>query len=272
MAQFTAHGRLKFPFNNDGACWKLLGNDFVGGLRSFQSQKRKIRFLGTSGTRLYAASSLSKKPKHFYTEASQSVSEVNDDSEEDYERDELACFRGLVLDISYRPVNVVCWRRAICLEFMEKADVLEYYDQAVNSPSGSFYIPAVLRVPHLLQVVKRRRIKSNLSRKNILYRDNYTCQYCSSRENLTIDHVLPTARGGEWKWENLVAACAKCNSKKGQKTPEEANMKLSKVPKAPKDYDILAIPLTSAAIRMLRMRKGMPEEWQQYLARPSSEP
>ncbi|KAG5232808.1 hypothetical protein OIU77_004216 [Salix suchowensis] len=272
MAQFTAQGRLKLPFNNDGANWKLLGNDFVGGLRSFQTQKRKIRFLGTSGTRLYSASSLSKKPKHFYTEANQRVSDVNDESEEDYERDELACFRGLVLDISYRPVNVVCWRRAICLEFMEKADVLEYYDQAVNSPSGSFYIPAVLRVPHLLQVVKRRRIKSNLSRKNILYRDNFTCQYCSSRENLTIDHVLPTARGGEWKWENLVAACAKCNSKKGHKTPEEANMKLSKIPKAPKDYDILAIPLTSAAIRMLRVRKGMPEEWQQYLARPSSEP
>ncbi|KAG8649840.1 hypothetical protein MANES_08G149200v8 [Manihot esculenta] len=169
-------------------------------------------------------------------------------------------------------VNVVCWKRAICLEFMEKADVLEYYDQTVNSPSGSFYIPAVLRVPHLLQVVKRRRIRSNLSRKNILFRDNYTCQYCSSRENLTIDHVLPTVRGGEWTWENLVAACDKCNSKKGQKTVEEANMKLIKVPKAPKDFDILAIPLTSAAIRMLRMRKGTPDEWRQYLAKPSSEP
>ena len=102
MAQFTAQGRLKLPFNNDGANWKLLGNDFVGGLRSFQSRKRKIRFLGTSGTRLYPASSMSKKPQHFYTEASQSVSDVNDESEKDYERDELACFRGLVLDISYR--------------------------------------------------------------------------------------------------------------------------------------------------------------------------
>ncbi|KAJ0080198.1 hypothetical protein Patl1_22957 [Pistacia atlantica] len=188
-----------------------------------------------------------------------------------------------------RPVNVVCWRRAICLEFMEKADVLEYYDQTVNSPSGSFYIPAVLRVPHLLQVVKRRRIKNTLSRKNILYRDNYTCQcqcnllvpyafisrvsfanrYCSAHENLTIDHVLPIARGGEWKWENLVAACAKCNTKKGVKTLEEANMKLLKVPKVPKDYDILAIPLTSAAIRMLRIRKGTPEEWRQYLPNES---
>uniref|UniRef100_A0A2P2LKB7 Uncharacterized protein LOC103956206 isoform X2 n=1 Tax=Rhizophora mucronata TaxID=61149 RepID=A0A2P2LKB7_RHIMU len=149
-----------------------------------------------------------------------------------------------------------------------QADVLEYYDQTVNSPSGSFYIPAVLRVPHLLQVVKRRRIKSNLSRKNVLYRDKYTCQYCCSKENLTVDHVLPLSQGGEWKWENLVTACAKCNSKKGQKTLEEANMKLIKVPKAPKDYDILAIPLTSAALKMLGMRKGTPEEWRQYLSKP----
>ncbi|KAF9661163.1 hypothetical protein SADUNF_Sadunf19G0039100 [Salix dunnii] len=258
--QQSIQGRLKLLFNNEGTHCKLPGNDFLGGLTSFQTQKRKIRFVGGNNTNLYAASSWSEKSKHFYTGASQSVSEASDESDEDddSERDELACFRGLVLDISYRPVNVVCWKRAICLEFMEKADVLEYYDQAV---------------PHLLQVVKRRRIvKSKLSRKNILHRDNYTCQYCSSHENLTIDHVLPTAQGGEWKWENLVTACAKCNSKKGKKTPEEANMKLSKVPKAPKDYDILAIPLTNAAIRMLRIRKGMPEEWRQYLARPSSEP
>ncbi|XAR70073.1 hypothetical protein NMG60_11001902 [Bertholletia excelsa] len=80
------------------------------------------------------------------------------------------------------------------------------------------------------------------------------------------------AQGGEWKWENLVTACSKCNSKKGQKTLEEANMKLQKVPKqAPKDYDILAIPLTNTAIKMLRMRKGTPEEWRQYLPKPSSE-
>ncbi|KAJ0014303.1 hypothetical protein Pint_20186 [Pistacia integerrima] len=67
----------------------------------------------------------------------------------------------------------------------------------------------------------------------------------------------------------MVAACAKCNTKKGVKTLEEANMKLLKVPKVPKDYDILAIPLTSAAIRMLRIRKGTPEEWRQYLPNES---
>ncbi|KAF8398601.1 hypothetical protein HHK36_017532 [Tetracentron sinense] len=107
---------------------------------------------------------------------------------------------------------------------------------------------------------------------DISYRFHICCRYCSSRENLTIDHVLPIARGGEWKWENLVTACAGCNSIKGQKTLQEANMKLKKVPKAPKDYDLLAIPLTTAAIKMLRMRKGVPEEWRQYLSKPSSGP
>ncbi|XWS57622.1 hypothetical protein CRYUN_Cryun09bG0189400 [Craigia yunnanensis] len=272
MAQFTPQGRLKLLFQGDGAepkdpfHYKLVSNG-SGGLKSLQVHS------GTS-RRLYFSSSL-KKGSKFNAKARLNVSDKGIYDEEDYdsefETDDLACFRGLVLDISYRPVNVVCWRRAICLEFMEKADVLEYYDQTVNSPSGSFYIPAVLRVPHLLQVVKRRRIKTNLSRKNVLFRDNFTCQYCSARENLTIDHVLPVARGGEWKWENLVAACAKCNSKKGQKTVEEVNMKLIKVPKVPKDYDILAIPLTSAAIRMLRKRNGTPEEWHQYLS-PSTEP
>ncbi|KAL5767934.1 hypothetical protein ACOSQ2_014717 [Xanthoceras sorbifolium] len=284
MAQFAAQGRLKLLFNGDGVesrdpfHYKLLGHGFgfvVGGLRSNRVHKRKFRFIG-SKTKVYSSLN-NKKWSQLNVEGSINASgkRIFDESDEEYdselEMDDLACFRGLVLDISYRPVNVVCWKRAICLEFMEKADVLEYYDQTVNSPNGSFYIPAVLRVPHLLQVVRRRRIKSNLSRKNILYRDSYTCQYCSSRENLTIDHVLPAARGGEWKWENLVAACAKCNSKKGQKTLEETNMKLIKVPKVPKDFDILAIPLTSAAIKMLTVRKGTPEEWRQYLARPSSD-
>lgn len=197
-----------------------------------------------------------------------SVDEDDDDDDDDvFDGDGLSGFRGLVLDISYRPVNVVCWKRAICLEFMEKADVLEYYDKTVNSPSGSFYIPAVLRVRHLLQIIKRRRVvKNSLSRKNILFRDNYTCQYCSSHENLTIDHVVPAAVGGQWTWENLVTACSRCNSKKGRKSLEEAKMKLIKVPKKPKDYDILAIPLTAAALRVLTAKKGTPDEWRQYLS------
>ncbi|XP_015971060.1 uncharacterized protein LOC107494528 [Arachis duranensis] len=289
MAQFTTHGRLKLLFNGESVSPCLGHKDpFHYKCRSIHTHKRRVRYIGSSARIYHASSSHRGRISRCYAKAPRiNGNEVvheecydNDDDEDEdeheysyedgdvddvFEDDGLSCFRGLVLDISYRPVNVVGWKRAICLEFMEKADVLEYYAKTVSSPSGSFYIPAVLRVPHLLQVVKRRIVKNNLSRKNILFRDNYTCQYCSSHENLTIDHVVPTARGGEWTWENLVTACSKCNSKKGQKTLEEAKMTLNKIPKAPKEYDILAMPLTSAALRMLTIRKGTPEEWRQYL-------
>ncbi|XP_072951421.1 uncharacterized protein [Typha angustifolia] len=275
MAKFAAQGGLGLPFSGERSSFGCdLRDPFrfgVGDVRRLSNCpvgiRRSSRVVRSSPGN-WRVLSLGKKSSSSRAEEHLD-GEGDGDEQEEFETDELSCFRGLVLDISYRPVNVVCWKRAICLEFMEKADVLEYYDQTVSSPRGSFYIPAVLRVPHLLQVVKRRRVKHSLSRKSIFYRDSYTCQYCYSRENLTIDHVLPTSRGGEWTWENLVTACARCNSRKGQKTLEEANMKLTKIPKIPKDYDILAIPLTSSAVKMLKTRRGIPEEWLQYLAKPS---
>ncbi|XP_030463779.2 uncharacterized protein LOC115683385 isoform X1 [Syzygium oleosum] len=281
MAQFAAaQGRVKLLFNGDGVSSSSAALEpkdlfFCNNRASARLRRRGFGLLRSPPARLGSRSAAGEARRLGAELARSSVGAdgLDDyDYDSDAETDDLACFRGLVLDIAYRPVDVVSWRRAICMEFMEKADVLEYYDQTVDSPSGSFYIPAVLRVPHLLQVVKRRRIRTNLIRKNIFHRDSYSCQYCSSSENLTIDHVLPIARGGEWKWENLVTACARCNSRKGQKTLEEANMKLINVPKAPKDYDILAIPLTSATIKMLKLRKETPEEWLQYLAKRSSLP
>ncbi|XP_030525988.2 uncharacterized protein LOC115737782 isoform X2 [Rhodamnia argentea] len=278
MAQFAAQGRVKLLFNGEGVSSSSSALEpkdlfFCNSLASAQFRRHGLRFLRSASARLswHPAANESRRLRAEFARSSAGADSFDYyDYDSDAESDDLACFRGLVLDVAYRPVDVVSWRRAICLEFMEKADVLEYYDQTVDSPSGSFYIPAVLRVPHLLQVIKRRIIRTNLNRKNIFYRDSYSCQYCSSSENLTIDHVLPVARGGEWKWQNLVTACARCNSRKGQKTLEEANMKLITVPKAPKDYDILAIPLTSDTIKMLKMRKEMPGEWLQYLAKRSS--
>ncbi|XP_030516970.1 uncharacterized protein LOC115730482 isoform X2 [Rhodamnia argentea] len=248
MAQFTAQGTMKLLFNGEGSSFRRGSKDpFRFRLGSVHVRKRRLRFFDSSAERGSWRRNARAHARSANKHSKEGVHGEDDEYDDEFGvDDELACFRGLVLDLSYRPVNVVCWRRAICLEFMEK-------------------------VPHLLQVVKRRRVKNNLSRKNLLYRDSYTCQYCSSGENLTIDHVLPISRGGEWTWENLVTACAKCNSKKGHKTIEEANMKLLKIPKAPKDFDILAIPLTSAAVKMLRVRKGTPEEWRQYLGRSSSE-
>ncbi|XP_054806002.1 uncharacterized protein LOC129308703 isoform X1 [Prosopis cineraria] len=246
MAQFTTHGRLKTPFNGEGFSVPLEQKDpFHFKFRSIQSRELKVRRI--SSFSLYPSRKRNRCNAEALAGPTSSNGSVHDDDYPDhddyeFENDSLVSFRGLVLDVSYRPVNVVGWKRAICLEFMEKADVLEYYDQTVNSPSGSFFIPAVLRVPNLLQVVKRRVVKSNLNKKNILYRDYYTCQYCSSRENLTIDHVVPASLGGEWKWENLVTACAKCNSRKGQKTLEEAKMKLIKAPKAPRTMTYMPYP------------------------------
>ncbi|KAJ6817013.1 uncharacterized protein M6B38_414015 [Iris pallida] len=283
MARITAHGGLRmllnaertpFPHDPKDPSTLKLGGGSSGGKKRFlvgspSGGKRGVRVDGFGRVRSHRKSGGGLKIEEFMESDDEEEEEVEEESAGEFERDELSCYRGLVLDISYRPVNVVCWKRAICLEFMEKADVLEYYDQTVSSPQGSFYIPAVLRVPHLLQIVKRRRVKQSLSRKNIFYRDSYTCQYCSCKENLTIDHILPISRGGEWNWTNLVTACSRCNSRKGNKTIEEANMKLLKIPKAQKDFDILAIPLTTSAVKMLRARKGLPEEWLQYIGKPA---
>ncbi|XP_021738256.1 uncharacterized protein LOC110704752 isoform X1 [Chenopodium quinoa] len=280
MAQFILQGRLKLLLNSENSAQcKLIGVNRSCGVFGFGDfcsifplnfNENNVRRNGLSKKVTIIASATKGSSKNSVNGNVNGV--FNGDSSDDFDDyededgdDDLSCFRGLVLDISYRPVNVVCWKRAICLEFTEKADVLEYYDQTVNSPNGSFNIPAVLRVPHLLQVMKRKKVRNILSRKNIFYRDDYMCQYCKVTNNLTIDHVVPIARGGKWEWENLVTACIRCNSKKGHKTLEEANMNLVKAPKAPKDYDILAIPLTSATVRMLKIKKGTPQEWRQYL-------
>ncbi|XP_057543037.1 uncharacterized protein LOC130821343 isoform X1 [Amaranthus tricolor] len=279
MAQLFLQGRLKLILNGENPVQcKLIGGNRTNGLLGFADlcsifpssiNDHNVRRNAYSRKGIFIASAKGNSRNSVNGKVNESVlherSDDFDDFDDDFDDDDFSCFRGLVLDIAYRPVNVVCWKRAICLEFMDKADVLEYYDQTVNSPNGSFNIPAVLRVRHLLQVMKRKRVRNTLSRKNIFYRDDYMCQYCKSTNNLTIDHVIPVSQGGEWEWENLVTACAKCNSKKGHKTLEEVHMSLVKSPKAPKDYDILAIPLTSAAVRMLKIRKGTPEEWRQYL-------
>uniref|UniRef100_A0A7I4DNB1 HNH nuclease domain-containing protein n=1 Tax=Physcomitrium patens TaxID=3218 RepID=A0A7I4DNB1_PHYPA len=131
-----------------------------------------------------------------------SMEEELDELDED---DELQIYRGLVLDLTYRPINVVSWKRALCLDVMERADVLEYYDQAVVAVSKSYYIPAVLRVSTFVHAPKGKKVKLTLNRNNIFLRDKFRCQYCNKRgEDLTVDHVLAASRGGGWEWENLV--------------------------------------------------------------------
>jgi 5-methylcytosine-specific restriction endonuclease McrA len=92
-------------------------------------------------------------------------------------------------------------------------------------------MPSILRLSVYYRVPHKRVI---LSRKNILRRDSNRCQYCGRGDlPLTIDHVVPRTRGGDESWENLVCACMKCNNKKGDRTPEEAGLKLLSMPRRP---------------------------------------
>ncbi|CAK9212559.1 unnamed protein product [Sphagnum troendelagicum] len=186
--------------------------------------------------------------------------------------DEYRTYRGLVLDLSYRPINVVCWKRALCLQIMEKADVLEYYDQAVKATNQDYFIPAVLRVSSFVYTPKQKKVRLNLTRRNVLFRDKFKCQYCGAREDLTMDHVLAASRGGKWEWENLVTACSSCNVKKGDKTLEEAHMKLLKPPREPKELDSIDIPHGSLNTyrRLGQRRSPPPTQWLDYLPKRTS--
>ena len=137
----------------------------------------------------------------------------------------------LVLNANYSPMTVCTAKRAISLHFLDKIDILSNYEEKINSPSLSLELPSVIKIR---TYIKNNNMAVEISRKNILARDNHKCQYCGKQSNsLTVDHVLPKFRNGQDTWENLVAACKSCNQLKGEKTPEEAKMPLLKKPKRP---------------------------------------
>ena len=137
----------------------------------------------------------------------------------------------LVLNHDYRALTVCNVRRAIVLVHLNKADLVESIpDVFFRSPSIQLPCPSIVRLRGYVRVPYRNIM---LARKNILRRDGHRCQYCGRRESLTIDHVLPKSRGGKDRWTNLVAACIECNNRKGNRTPEEANMKLRRKPFRP---------------------------------------
>ena len=140
----------------------------------------------------------------------------------------------LLLNATYEPLHVVSLRRAVALVLQDKAHLVETAERAVRSPSLAMPEPAVIRLRGRVAVAWRRALP--LSRRAILARDGYTCQYCGQvlpAGRLTIDHVLPQSRGGGWSWGNLAAACPACNAAKANRTPEEAGMTLLRRPARP---------------------------------------
>ncbi len=137
----------------------------------------------------------------------------------------------LVLNQDFSALTVCSVRRAIGLIHLRKADLVEALPgQMLRSPSISFPFPSIVRLRFYVRVPYRRIM---LSRRNILRRDDFRCQYCGQRESLTVDHVVPKSRGGRDMWRNLVAACTRCNNRKGNRTPGEARMPLRRKPFRP---------------------------------------
>lgn len=137
----------------------------------------------------------------------------------------------LVLNATYEPINVCTVKRAVVLLLREKAEMIERTARVLHAESISVDYPAVIRLVAYVRIP--RDTHRRITRRSILARDNWTCQYCGSESSLTIDHVIPRSKGGEHVWENLVASCSPCNHRKGDSLMRDAGMKLRRKPGSP---------------------------------------
>ncbi len=160
----------------------------------------------------------------------------------------------LVLNQNYEPLNICNARRAFVLVDRGKAEVLELSRNGFRTPSAVLPRPSVIKLAYM---VKRPRPQVRLSRREIFMRDDYTCQYCGCKSDLTIDHVFPRHRGGETTWENLVCCCLRCNNKKVPHSPQEGGMRLPHPPRKPRYVPYISFPRFVSAIRR--------PEWREYL-------
>lgn len=137
----------------------------------------------------------------------------------------------LVLNADYRALSVCSVYKAFLLTYLHKAETVNIVEgKYIRTVSESFEVPSVIRLCHYINIPYKNVM---LSRHNIFKRDSNKCVYCSDKDDLTIDHVLPRSRGGASSWSNLVTACRRCNSKKGNNLPEEVGMNLPYKPYRP---------------------------------------
>lgn len=136
----------------------------------------------------------------------------------------------LVLNADYSPLNITSVFRGFILVDKGKAEILKSSDNPLKAGEKEYVKPLIIR---LLNYVKYRVHNLRINRSRLFKRDGHKCGYCGSKKNLTVDHIIPKSRGGGNTWTNLVTCCSQCNSRKDNKTPEEANMKLNVTPYSP---------------------------------------
>lgn len=180
----------------------------------------------------------------------------------------------LVLNADYSVLGIVDWKKALTWLFKygdskhPSIEIIDFYKddfiQGVNNKK--FPIPAVIKTSKYFRL---QDCRVNFSRKNLFIRDNYSCQYCGLKEdisNLTYDHVIPKSvwkgrSGSPTCWTNIVTACITCNRKKGNRTPTQANMPLKNLPTSPKKSSKY-LPITHF---LVKIRSEIPSEWTIYL-------
>jgi 5-methylcytosine-specific restriction endonuclease McrA len=162
----------------------------------------------------------------------------------------------LVLNATYEPINVCTVRRAVVLLLKEKAEILEHASSELelHSATATLARPVVIRLVSYVRI-PRETHRRKITRRAVFARDDWTCQYCGARSNLTVDHVVPRSKGGPSTWENIVASCAPCNRRKGNFSPSQAGMQLRRAPRTPSPHVFIQV----ASPRI-------PAAWQQYLA------
>jgi 5-methylcytosine-specific restriction endonuclease McrA len=167
----------------------------------------------------------------------------------------------LVLNATYEPINVCTVRRAAILLLKAKAELIEQGSWELRSEHTTLPRPMVIRLTSYVKV-PRDTHRRKITRRAVFARDDWTCQYCGSRQQLTVDHVIPRSKGGSSDWTNIVAACAPCNRRKGDSLPTRAGMHPRLRPTAP--HPDVFIHVASPTI---------PAAWRQWLpgvATPSS--
>ena len=158
----------------------------------------------------------------------------------------MTTLKTLKLDAAWQPIEIISADRGFSMVFGGRAQVIEEHSAG---PCENYSFPSVIV---LKSYIRKKVVRTSPTRRNIYYRDKYTCQYCCKKfphSQLTLDHVIPKSRGGGGGWENLVTACKTCNQKKGSLTPYEASMTLMQEPKEPRFsiielYHNLEIPQT----------------------------
>lgn len=163
----------------------------------------------------------------------------------------------ILLNADYSFLNMISWKRAMCLLAKEKVQVLSYSEKIIKGAEGMiFRAPAVMRLIKLIRTIYRSRVP--FSKRNIMIRDGFSCAYCGAgRGMLTVDHIVPRARGGGSTFENCVACCRPCNNIKGCRTPSEAGMYLKKQPYQPTIAEFLKMKFRKIGITAILREFGI---------------